>query len=180
MTQLIHARMTASITELKKSPMDTVLAPVRAGQQGLAPHTHGAEQAVRSIQDVFEGAAADRDEALIGLHVERGRVIAVGLHELERRLVPGIGHLQQDLVEAEGVARRQQFRAGNEVIGDREVAAPRIGDRDAAVHGTRGARRDGRQRLDGSALDHLAVTRHLVAQAHGTGEIGEIEVVPEP
>ena len=26
MTQLIHARMTASITELKKSPMDTVLA----------------------------------------------------------------------------------------------------------------------------------------------------------
>lgn len=26
MTQLIHARMTASITELKKRPMDTVLA----------------------------------------------------------------------------------------------------------------------------------------------------------
>ena len=26
MTQLIHARMTESITELKKSPMDTVLA----------------------------------------------------------------------------------------------------------------------------------------------------------
>lgn len=26
MTQLIHARMTASITELKKSPMDTVMA----------------------------------------------------------------------------------------------------------------------------------------------------------
>ncbi|XID76028.1 type II toxin-antitoxin system Phd/YefM family antitoxin [Alkanindiges sp. WGS2144] len=25
MTQMIHARMTASITELKKSPMDTVL-----------------------------------------------------------------------------------------------------------------------------------------------------------
>ena len=89
MTQLIHARMTASITELKKSPMDTVLAgkgePVAILNRNTPAFYCVPADMYEKLMDLVE----DRELIKLAAQVDTDETVKVSINDLRARVRKG-------------------------------------------------------------------------------------------